>query len=193
MKKQDVANFAQKVIRDPLKTIFLVAETISVIALFAIVVEILIEIIARTLFGKSVFAVIELAGLALVVITFMSLGWIFAVDGHIRLTLVIDRLSYKMRQVLEFFLGIFSLGFVCVVMYLWWHYVYSSFRVASRLMETGIPVWIPQMIALVGWGILAIALVESIVNKAGELLNAFVPANHRENKPKGNTKETNND
>ena len=130
-----------------------------------------IEIIIRML-GHPVFILDEIAGAALVIVTFAGLGASFIRGRHLRIDIIITRLPYKWRLWVEFLLGILALGFCIFTTVLWWDMTYSSFTGGVELYIMKLPVWPIQVIALVGWIGLIIAVTAFIVNTANQIFGS---------------------
>lgn len=138
---------------------------ISMLALISAVVIILTEVIGR-MFGKPIFVLEEICGAAFLVFIFAAIGADFVEEKHLRVAMIITRLPDKAREVLEFSLGILGLGFCVYATILWWHMTYVAFKVGAAFMTTGYPIWPAQLIALLGWIALIIAVIWFIVQKA---------------------------
>ena len=160
----------RKICKLPYKELtFLASDIICTTSLIGICGFLFLEVMVRYFGGRSIGPTTEIGGSVLVIMTFMSLGLIFRRGGHMRIVMVLDRLPYKQRQVAEFGLGILSLVFVCFTGYLLWQMFYATFKSGSRFQVLDVVVWPVEMFALLGWGILALAVMEFTVRKGREI------------------------
>ena len=62
---------------------------------------ILVEVSARYFFNRPLVVADEFGGYALVAITFLGLGYTFKAKAHVRISMVVDRLSPRVRNVVR--------------------------------------------------------------------------------------------
>lgn len=106
----------------------------------------------------------DFAGFALATASFMALSYTLRLGGHIRVNLLIQRLSQGPRWLLELTtlaLGATMAGYATYFAgsLLWesWHYGDMSTGIVA------IPLWIPQLSMVGGLGLLTVALVDTFV------------------------------
>lgn len=136
----------------------LAAACICIIAL-GVVIEIILRI-----FGTSLPGIIEVATFALVGASFLALAHTFRSNVHIRITMIIGRLSPGKRRNVE----IWSLA-ISLVISVWFTFhccimaldAYEFNDRSDGLLS--IPLWIPQTMMILGIGLLTVSLLEELI------------------------------
>lgn len=105
----------------------------------------------------------EAAGLCLAASTFFGLAHTFRRGGHVRITLIVDRLPAQMRHGVEIFNCLLGAG---VMSFLAWHV--GSLALQSHQFNDvspgllAMPFWIPQTGVTIGIAALAIAFIDEL-------------------------------
>ena len=167
--------------RSPLDPLYRLTAFLSVAALISIAAIILGDVILRQ-FGGQIKSSDDFAGYALVATGMLGLAPTYRRGDHIRVGLLIDRLSGQSRKALELLGLIF--GVVAIGWASWWtgEFSYTSWRfneVSQGLIA--IPLWIPQSLMFFGLFVLWLAMVEDIIrvltgNDPSYLANASAEA-----------------
>jgi TRAP-type C4-dicarboxylate transport system permease small subunit len=148
--------------RSPLEPLYRLTAFMAVTALVSIAGVILADVFLRQ-FGGQVRSSDDYAGFALVATAMLGLAPTYRRGDHIRVGLLIDRLSGNSRKIFEFICLTF--GLVAVGWAAWWagRFVYDSWRF-NELSQglVAIPLWIPQSAMVFGLGVFAIALAEDM-------------------------------
>ena len=115
-------------------------------------------------FGLVVPSYANFAGFFLTAATFFALAYTLKRGAHIRVTLVIQLLGPRVRQVVE--VWCILVGLAIAGFFTWYTFglVQDSYRFGD--MSTGmvaIPIWIPQGALVLGGGVLTIALLDELV------------------------------
>jgi TRAP-type C4-dicarboxylate transport system permease small subunit len=132
-------------------------------ALVAILVCVVIQVVARVL-RMVVPWTAEFAGYALAASAFLALASTFRNGGHIRVDLLVSRLTGRTRQAVELFcLVVGSL----VVGYFAWHMAVMTWQsYAFNEMGQGslaVPLWIPQSVMAFGVVALAVQMLDNLI------------------------------
>ncbi len=136
---------------------------VAAACVFLIAAGVVLEIILR-IFGTSLPGIIEIATFALVGASFMALAHTFRHNVHIRITMIVSRISPPRRRYFEIWSLAVSLvisawfTFYCVML-AWDAYEFND-RSDGLL---SIPLWIPQMVMTIGVGLLALSLLEELI------------------------------
>lgn len=130
---------------------------------FLIAAGVVLEIILR-IFGTSLPGIIEVATFALVGASFLALAHTFRHNVHIRITMIVSRVPEGWRRYFEIWSLTVSLVIsawftVYCVMLAWDAYEFND-RSDGLL---SIPLWIPQMMMIVGIGLLVVSLFEELI------------------------------
>ena len=148
--------------RKALDFIYGLSAVLGAFFLAAIVLTIVGQIIARFV-GKTVDST-ELAGFCLAASTFLGLAYTFRSGAHIRVTLLIGRISGTPRKWVE----LWCCGATALIVgYLAWHAVvfaiqsYEFGDISPGLLAA--PFWIPQAGMALGLVILTVALIDETV------------------------------
>ena len=132
-------------------------------ALIMITVCVLIQIVARLL-GLVVPWTAEFAGYAMAASSFLALAHTFNTGGHIRVDLLLARLSGRVRQGAELLCLVLGNA---VVGYFAWYAVVMAWQ-SHQLGDVGqgtfaVPLWIPQSFMALGVVALWVLLVDNLI------------------------------
>jgi TRAP-type C4-dicarboxylate transport system permease small subunit len=148
-------------IRPILNKLYLFSGYVAAAFLVGIAVAILAQIIGR-MRGVTIDAT-EAAGLCLAAATFFGLAHTFGHGGHVRITVVIERLSGRTKRGIEIFNCLIASLAVC---YLAWNVIllaiqsYEYNDVSPGLLA--MPFWVPQAGVAFGVTMFAIALLDEL-------------------------------
>ena len=124
---------------------------------------ILLEILLRSITGISTLICEEYAAYLLVVFGAMALAYTLGSGGHIRVDLILSKLSPRARLIVDLICTI--TGFF-VVVYLvvqsWGHWQGSLSSGQTSMYYSKTPVWVPQIFIVLGTGLFALQLLSRI-------------------------------
>ncbi len=136
----------------------------AIAAIFLILIAVMVtaQIVTRVI-GVSLPGTDDLAGYAMASSAFFGLAHTFRKGAHIRVTLVLARMSPNRRRLGEMLaLGISA----AVLLYLFGYAVLLAWESAILgAVSTGllpIPTWIPQSFMAIGVGVILLALIDSL-------------------------------
>lgn len=135
-----------------------IAACVAAILLTLMVGLVLVEIVMR-LFSRSTFMTDVLVGFGVAAITFLALGWTLEQGSMIRITALTQRLNGIPRFIAELFSIVMTISIVTWLMSFVWRSLeklWSRGTVSEHYMP--IPLWIPEIIFLIGLGLLALQL-----------------------------------
>lgn len=161
--------------RRTLDTLYSVSGLLSAFFLMMIGVTILLQIAGR--FFNFAFDATEVSGFCMAASTFFGLAYTLKAGAHIRVTLMVGKLSAGNRRRVEIWccaLGASAFAYVSANA---WLMTYDSFLFGDTspgLMA--IPFWIPQLGMAFGASIMTIALVDELVQTIGGKIPDFADA-----------------
>lgn len=146
-----------------LDRLYFAAGVIAGACIVVITVMILAQIVGRW-FGVIIPSTEDFSGYLLAAASFLALAYTFRNGGHIRVTLLIHRLSSRLQRRLTY--AVLSL-FVVIMGWGSWHICYLVYESWSfEELSQGyiaIPLWIPQVPMALGAVLFFIALVDDLV------------------------------
>jgi TRAP-type C4-dicarboxylate transport system permease small subunit len=149
--------------RSPLEPLYRLTAFLAVAALVAIAGIILTDVILRQ-FGGQIRSSDDFAGFALVATGMLGLAPTYRRGDHIRVGLLIDRLTGGSRRAVE--LACLSFGVAAIGWASWWtgRFAWDSWRfheVSQGLVP--VPLWIPQFFMFFGLFVLFVAMAEDLL------------------------------
>lgn len=137
---------------------------LAALFLVGIAAVLLAQIVGR-LFGILVPSANELAGFSMAAATFLALADTLGSGGHIRVSLVIQRLKGRVRRAVELWclaVGVLLIGYFTIytIVMVWESYDFGD--VSPGLLP--VPLWIPQIGMAIGLLGMTAALVEELVH-----------------------------
>jgi len=131
----------------------------AALMLIYVVCHILLEIILRSVFALSTHVLDEFVGFAILSITFLSMAWTFRTGTMIRVNLLTSALPRSAGRVLEgavSLVGFGLVGFACAFFIK--NFVKDWGRGAVSESVARVPLWIPDLIVVIGASLLAVQL-----------------------------------
>lgn len=143
---------------------------VGAVCMLLVTVIIVFEVIMRYLFNSPTTWVGEMSIYLSMGIGFMALAYALKSDGHFPITVLIDRLTPKMRSRLKVFTDF--AGFLYSTTFIFKGYEMAKFAyeiedVSSGMME--VPLWIPWSLVPIGGLLLAL----QFVNKLADDINSL--------------------
>ena len=165
-----------RLVRNLLDGLYLVAGWLAGLFLIAIFL-LMMGLSAGRQFGLNIPAGDDFAAWCMAAMAFLGLAHTFKSGEMIRVGLLIDRFSGRMRQVIE--IAALVVGIVFVGYFAWHACNFTYFSWLTKEVATGIvplPMWIPQLGYSGGLVILTIAMIDELVR----VLAGYKPSYERE-------------
>lgn len=125
---------------------------IGVWLIIALMLSVTVDVVHRTLLGRSIVGVFELDELLMVGICFFVLAYTQRQRGHVRVELVLIRLPEKARYFTELAAWLLTLA-VCAIL-LWQSIVQAQLTISMHLITTGLiqyPLWPARICLSIGF------------------------------------------
>ncbi len=137
---------------------------ISAVILALMALVILVEIFLWNFFQATTLIADEYSAYGLAAIIFLAAGYCLKEKGHIRITLILGFLPPRLNRIVTF---VATLAATIFMGYLWW-YLYKMLAAAYRYDSTSgtlteTPLWIPQLVMLVGAAAFLLQLAASTI------------------------------
>ena len=157
-----------------MRALIAVCDWTSRLAMLAMIVVVVVEIVCRDLLGLSLQLSDELGGYLLVVVAFLSLSVTQSEEAFHQVTFVQDRLPPRARAVLNLTLELLSLVFLLVLLWQLWRLEVGSW-VRGDQSDTllAMPLWIPRAAMAVGVAALSATLVHAAVRAARRVFSGI--------------------
>jgi len=128
-----------------------------------------IEITLRKLSGRSIEGVFEGVELMIVAIVYLGLAHVQSLEEHVRVELLITRVPFKARQILEALNILLALAFFSLATWMTGKQAWESWLIReTTFLPAALPVWLARGLVTIGffflWMRLIIQLGERIYN-----------------------------
>ncbi len=157
-----------KVLNIFLKKLYRYSGYLAAFFLILVAVFILIGVFSR-LFGFYIRGLAEYSGYCMAASTFFALAFTFSEGGHIRITLFLEKMNFKIKKIFEIwclFVGSFFSGFLA---FYFTKMLIISFKFQERSEGADeILIWIPQIPVAIGSSILFICLLHHLILKVSK-------------------------
>ena len=144
--------------------------------LVGIVVIICAGVFNRLFIHQSWMFVEEWSGLALVPMSYLSFGYAHRYNKHLKMDLIVKRMSIRGQNIMAIFAAVFSLLCLVYLMgfsYNWLDYCITRNALSSGPMQT--PLWIFSLSILVGMIILTLDMIGFLINRVIHMITGKSP------------------
>ena len=145
----------------------------SAVCVLTIIALILAEILVRTIAGRSTFITEEYAGYLLSWFAFLGMAYTLKADGHIRVNILLSKLGTTKKTVLEIFAALVGLATFAFLTFFLFSLFYDSLLTGVKSMHISeTPLFIPQIITVLGSFLMVLQLVSLFGEKLKDLIQA---------------------
>jgi TRAP-type C4-dicarboxylate transport system permease small subunit len=127
------------------------------------------DVIGRSFFRTPIIGSYELTRYMLVIVVLLGIPYTQQVEGNVRITLFVSRLSPKVRVILDIVITLLGLAFFLLIAWGGWLETVSSFRGGGVSDMLRIPEWPFRLLISVGAFLLSLELLLKMITSAGEL------------------------
>ncbi|MFC1980948.1 TRAP transporter small permease [Chloroflexota bacterium] len=162
------SEFAMKIIRvmsriyDTIERGMTLASSIFLLYLLFILP---VHVTGRYIFNKPIRGVEDTVDFVMPLIVFLGLAYVQALDRHIKMELLSERLPDNMRNILEIVILSLFLFISLVVAWYSWQYALTGLRQGEFTLDIHLPLGPPRMAVSVGFILLSIRLAMQIVQR----------------------------
>lgn len=143
--------------------------TLACVLLCLLILFVTYEVIMRYIFNAPTKWSYEIDGYLYVAIVLLALGYAQSQDKHMKMDLVVSKLSGKRYKVMHILLALFGSAYAVLLLVFGWEYAYAAFIKGYKASSTfASPLW-PSYMAL-PLGALGLAL-EYIVEIVEDIIN----------------------
>jgi TRAP-type C4-dicarboxylate transport system permease small subunit len=126
------------------------------------------DVMSRTLLNAPVLAIPELNEYAVVYMAFVPAGLILMMDGHIKITLVTERLGFRSRRISQTLVNLLGLFYTTILMWQGWMMAWHTYTLKAVFPTiVGIPKFPVQVIIPIGAGWLVLNFLVKLLAYAG--------------------------
>ena len=145
---------------------FVIAMLIMAFLAFSIT----LEVVSRYLLGSSTVWVTEVSGYLVSSVLFMAIGKVYRDNGHVAMSIVVDKLTENMYMYFMILVDLFVLIFAVFVAWSTYDMAIFSFELGWTSSTTlAVPLYIPQIMMPLGSAILAMEAIRMVVLRTGSL------------------------
>jgi len=141
------------------------AEILAEIGLVGLFLLVLHEVIVRYVFDAPTLFSVELSEYLLILVAFMSIGWVLKEDRHVAVSFVMDRMPEKVRLGMKLLTSVLTMAFLAIIVWQGSRTVLTAFRGnyhSSSLLE--FPMWIPYLLIPLGALVMSLQYIVTIIN-----------------------------
>ena len=140
------------------------------IALVSMVVIIFVEVIARYIFNHPLGVADEFSAYLLVWLTFLGLVYNASIDAHIKVRIVVSKLSRRVQGRLRVPVYLLFLLFAAVFTKIGYDFVLYNYVRGTKSFQLWLtPQWIPMLAIPIGCGVLLLLLLLRIIRSIKEM------------------------
>lgn len=122
------------------------------------------EVVSRALFDASLGLALEFGSYLVAHVLLLGSGWALTDRGHIRVSLLLERLTGRARATLELAASLAGLLIAAVLAAALVGYTVETALLGTRsYFPTATPLWIPQALLAVGPAVLALAFLARLI------------------------------
>ncbi|MFC1870944.1 TRAP transporter small permease [Chloroflexota bacterium] len=139
----------------------------SIICLIGIMVIVFTNVIMRYLVATPLYWGDEVIIYLMIIMVYASVGFVLIEGGHIRMTILFDRLPDKVQNVLWIIVSLIGTAYASVLLYASIQLALDSLRIGSFSMTTRWPIAPWQMVIALGIFCLLVAFVMLLTTRIG--------------------------
>ena len=118
----------------------------------------------------------EWSSLALVPISYLAFGYTLRYNKHLKMDLLVKRMSSKWQNVMAIFSGVFSM--ICLVFLIWFSISWLDYSLEKSVVSSGpmqTPLWIISLSIFIGMVLFAVDMFLFVINRIIALIKQNAP------------------
>lgn len=127
------------------------------------------DIVGRAFFNAPILGTFEITQFLLAMFVLLGIAYTQQVDGHVKVTLFVSRLSVRFQLGLDVFVGLLGLFLFAVIAWQGWDYALNSFHSKLASDTLRIPVYPFLFFIPLGAGFLCLELLIRLITSISEL------------------------
>ena len=131
-----------------------VAAAIGGIMIFIIMWVGVAEIFLRKVFNSPLYGQLDFVEQTMCLYALLPISYCYRKAGHIRMELIVDRLSGRARWIVETLTAIAALGLITVLMPGIVHFFQNAYEIGDSTINTQWPTWPAKSVPIIGFSIL---------------------------------------
>jgi TRAP-type C4-dicarboxylate transport system permease small subunit len=117
------------------------------------------DVMGRYLFNKPILGTLEIFEILLPAIVLLGLGYTQGNNAHVRVELLVSRLSSRKQTVLNFVTNGFALFISVLILWRGWLLTIVYWRMGRTIPTIEVPMFLPQLLVPLGASILSLVLI----------------------------------
>jgi len=117
------------------------------------------DVLGRYLFNKPILGTFEIFEILLPAIVLLGLGYTQGNNAHVRVELLVSRLSFRKQTILNFVTNGFALFISVLIMWRGWLLTTAYWRMGRTIPTIEVPMFLPQFLVPLGAFMLILVLI----------------------------------
>ena len=117
------------------------------------------QVISRKLFSYPLWGFIDIIEIVMVTFAFLAISYCQRLGGHIRMELVVRRLSGRALWIAEFIGVLLALVIVYFLMLFGWDFFVRAFELGDSTIDRDLPIWPAKLVIPVAFFVLNLSLI----------------------------------
>jgi len=118
-----------------------------------------VDVIGRYVFNKPILGTFEIFEILLPAIVLLGLGYTQGDKAHVRVEILLSRLSFRKQTILNFFTNGCALFISVLILWRGWVLATVYWRIGRTIPTIGVPMFLPQLLVPLGALILSLVLI----------------------------------
>lgn len=122
-----------------------------------------LDVLGRNLFNRPILGTLETFEILLPAIVLLGLGYTQGKNAHVRVEILISRLSLPKQTILNLLTNFFALFISVMIIWRGWVLTTVYWRIGRKIPTIEVPIFLPQLLVPIGAFILSLVLIVQII------------------------------